>query len=241
MPSGEKGQQGSSPARGASLGPPDGPHLPALSSAAEELIAAIGFEARHADSGRHIESLQDLTRPRIDSPQIALVTFPGAVPKLSVDPGDPGDEAVGLDGAKNRPGLGIDSDGSCGPDTGPPRACLRPRRARSRGRRRAPGSWRAPGRFSDRSSGCDPRRSETGAGRRRPFQHARRHRSSGASSPLAGSKAFSLSPEANQTCWPSYVTPCTLVDPRKGPVFANDFGRFSIHASILVTRQRSGE
>src|SRR5262249_28958779 len=29
-------------------------------------------------------------------------------PELSVDPGDPGDEAVGLDGAKNRPCLGID-------------------------------------------------------------------------------------------------------------------------------------
>src|SRR5439155_10606483 len=38
----------------------------------------------------------------------ALVTFPGAVPELSVDPGDPGDEAGGLDRAKNRPCLGID-------------------------------------------------------------------------------------------------------------------------------------
>jgi hypothetical protein len=35
--------------------------------------------------------------------------------------------------------------------------------------------------------------------------------------PLAGSKAFSLSPEANQTLWPSYVTPCTLSAPGKGP------------------------
>jgi hypothetical protein len=46
---------------------------------------------------------QDLSRSRIDAPQIALVTFPGAVPELPVDPGDPGDEAVGLDRAKNRP------------------------------------------------------------------------------------------------------------------------------------------
>ena len=91
-----------------SPGPSDGPHLPAGSSAAKELIAAIGFQARHADAGRHIELLQDLTRSGIDSPQIAFVTFPGAVPKLSIDPGDAGDEAVGLDGAKNRPGLGID-------------------------------------------------------------------------------------------------------------------------------------
>src|SRR5207248_5364629 len=51
---------------------------------------------------------QDLSRPRIDLPQLALVTFPRAVPELAVDPGDPGDEAIGLDGAKNCPCLGID-------------------------------------------------------------------------------------------------------------------------------------
>src|SRR5262249_61949578 len=39
---------------------------------------------------------------------IALVTFPGGVPELSVDPGDPGDEALGLDRAKNRPCVRID-------------------------------------------------------------------------------------------------------------------------------------
>src|SRR5918992_2729239 len=94
--------------RGASLGPADGSHLPAASSSAEEQIAAIGLEPRHAHSGRHLEPLQDLSRSRIDPPHIALVTFPGAVPELAVDPGDPGDEAVGLDGAKNRPCLGID-------------------------------------------------------------------------------------------------------------------------------------
>src|SRR3989440_4736038 len=92
----------------ASLGPADRPHLSALSSSAEEAIAAIGLEPRNAHSGRHLERFQDLPRSRIDSPQIALVTFPGAVPELAVDPGDPGDEAVGLDGAKNRPCLGID-------------------------------------------------------------------------------------------------------------------------------------
>src|SRR6266404_1039853 len=94
--------------RGDSPGPADGSHLPARCSSAEELIAAIGLEPRHAHSGRHFEPLQDLSRSRIDSPHIALVTFPGAVPELSVDPGDPGDEAVGLDRAKNRSCLGID-------------------------------------------------------------------------------------------------------------------------------------
>src|SRR2546429_4315661 len=34
--------------------------------------------------------------------------FPGAVPQLAVHPGDAGDEAVGLQGAQHRPGVGID-------------------------------------------------------------------------------------------------------------------------------------
>jgi hypothetical protein len=72
------------------------------------LISAIVFQARHADTGRHIELLQDFTRSRIDSPQIAFVTFPSAVAKLPIDPGDQGDAAAALNGAKNRPGLGID-------------------------------------------------------------------------------------------------------------------------------------
>src|SRR6266446_5515780 len=94
--------------RGASFGPADGPHLPTLSSAAEELITAIGLEPRHADSGRHLEPIHHLSRSRIDSSQIALVTFPGAVPEFSVDPSDPGDEAVGHDRVKDCPCVGID-------------------------------------------------------------------------------------------------------------------------------------
>src|SRR5712672_3630181 len=89
-------------------GPADGSHLPAASASAEELIAAIGLEPRHGHAGRHLDPLQDLSRSRIDSPQVAIVTLPGAVPELSVDPGNPGDEAVGLDGAEDRPGFGID-------------------------------------------------------------------------------------------------------------------------------------
>src|SRR5271170_6525281 len=84
----------------ASLGTADGSHLAAVSAPAEELITAIGLEPQHAHSGRHIEALQNLSRSRIDSPQVALVTLPGGVPEISVDPGDTGDEAVGLDGAK---------------------------------------------------------------------------------------------------------------------------------------------
>src|SRR6185436_3266953 len=99
---------GAAARHGASPGPAHGPHLPAPASPAEEQIAAIGLEPRNVYSRRHLEPLQDLSRSRIDPPQIALVTFPGAVPELSVDPGDPGDEAVGLDRAKNRSRLGID-------------------------------------------------------------------------------------------------------------------------------------
>jgi hypothetical protein len=45
---------------------------------------------------------------RIDPPQIALVAFPGTVPHLAIDPGDAGDKAVGVDGAKDCSGLRID-------------------------------------------------------------------------------------------------------------------------------------
>ena len=93
--------------RGSSPRPPDRPDLPALFPSAEELIAAIGLESRDMNSAWHIETLKNLSGARIDSPQIALVTFPGRVPQLSIDPGDPGDKAVGLDGAQNRPGIGI--------------------------------------------------------------------------------------------------------------------------------------
>src|SRR5262249_28352904 len=73
-----------------------------------EPIAAIALEPRNDQSARHLDPLEDLSRSRVDSPHIALVTFPGTVPELSVDPGDPGDEAIGLDRAKKRSCLGID-------------------------------------------------------------------------------------------------------------------------------------
>src|SRR5258706_13396483 len=99
---------GAAARRGASPGPTDGPHLAGLGAAAEESVATVGLEPGNAHSGRHLETLQDLTRLRIDSPQFALLAFPGAVPEFAVDPGDPGNEAVGLDRAKNRPGFRID-------------------------------------------------------------------------------------------------------------------------------------
>src|SRR5262245_42646349 len=69
-------------------GPAYGPDLPAPAASAEELIAAIGLEPRYAHAAGHLEPLQDFSSSRIDSPQVALVTFPRAVPELSIDPRD---------------------------------------------------------------------------------------------------------------------------------------------------------
>src|SRR3954464_8377800 len=89
-------------------GPADGPHLPAPAAAAEESVAAVGLEPRDADARRHVDLLEHLAGPRIDPPEIALVTFPGAVPQLAVDPRDARDEPGRFDGAEHRAAPGID-------------------------------------------------------------------------------------------------------------------------------------
>src|SRR4029077_3090340 len=104
----------------------DGSYLAAGSAAAEELIAAIGLEARHHCSRRHLQPLEDLARLMIDPPQIALITFPGAVPQLAVDPGDAGDEAAALDGAKHRAGFRIDLSDSPRPMLAHPQSAFGP-------------------------------------------------------------------------------------------------------------------
>src|SRR5580692_8975993 len=88
--------------------PPDRPDLPGSSSPAEEPVASVGLESRNVHSGRHLETLQDRSGAWIDPPQVALVALPRAVPKISIDPGDPGDEAIGFDGAQDRAGLRVD-------------------------------------------------------------------------------------------------------------------------------------
>src|SRR5262245_2148095 len=105
---GVDGDRGASARCGASLGSAHDSHLPASSSSAEKLIAAIGLEPRYDHFRRHLERLQNRSCSGIDSPQIAFVTFPSAVPELSVYPRDSSDEAVGLDRTKNFPCLGID-------------------------------------------------------------------------------------------------------------------------------------
>src|SRR5262249_53282391 len=78
----------------------------------------------------HVEPFQDLARSRIDSPQIALIAFPRAVPQLAVDPGDAGDEAVGFDRPEYRPRLGIDLIDLAIPILSHPESPLGPRQPR---------------------------------------------------------------------------------------------------------------
>src|SRR5512144_1705301 len=105
----QAGPSSRSVSSGAPPRPPNAPHFPAVPTAAEEPLAAIGFEARHDHSGRHVERRQHVSRSWIDASQFALVVFPGAVPEIAIDPGDAGDEAVRFDRAKDRAGLRIDA------------------------------------------------------------------------------------------------------------------------------------
>src|SRR5579884_3480832 len=91
-----------------SPGAADGSDLPTRSPSTEEPVAAVGLEPGDADPGRHHEPFQDHSRSRIDPPQLTLAVLPGAVPEVAIAPGHAGDAAVGLDGAEDRPGLGID-------------------------------------------------------------------------------------------------------------------------------------
>src|SRR5215468_4534736 len=85
------------PLRGASLGPADGSHFPATFAATEEPIATVRLQPRHTYSRWHIESFLDLTRVRIDAPQVAFIAFGSGVPELRVDPSDSRDKAIGFD------------------------------------------------------------------------------------------------------------------------------------------------
>ena len=179
-------------------------------------------------------SRRSSTSPRlgIDAPHVALVALPGAVPELAVDPGDAGDEAIGLDGAEHGSGLGIDLVDPAVAMLADPERPFGPGEPRSPRRCRAPGSWRAPRRSPGRSSGS---RSSAIWNRCLPSNAVPASPATSSAptiSPLSGSRAFSLSPEANQTCWPSKRDPVHAVDARKGAVFAEDLGgRCVLHAA----------
>ena len=116
--------------RGASRGPSKRSDLTGLSSSAEELIPAVGFKPGNVDSLGHVETLKNLAGSRIDSPQIALVAFPGGVPKLSINPGDTRDEAVGFDRAQNGTRLGINLIDLPSPVLSDPERSFGPRKPR---------------------------------------------------------------------------------------------------------------
>src|SRR6185437_5793979 len=94
--------------RAARLGPTHDAHLPAAAAAAEETLAPVGFQPGHARAGGHVDLVHDLSGPRIDSPQLALVALPGRMPELAVHPGHAGNEPVRLDGAQDRSRIRVD-------------------------------------------------------------------------------------------------------------------------------------
>jgi len=53
---------------------------------AEELVVTIGLKPGNADPARHLDTLKNLSSSRIDSSQITVITFPGRMPELSIDP-----------------------------------------------------------------------------------------------------------------------------------------------------------
>src|SRR5579883_2095610 len=106
------------------------PHLAGVAAAAEESVAAVGFESRYHRSRRHIERLQHLPAARIDVADVALVAFPGAVPEFPVHPGDAGDVAVSVDRAQNGTGVRVDLVDFPLPILPYPQRAFRPRQPR---------------------------------------------------------------------------------------------------------------
>src|SRR5215510_2939012 len=235
-----RGNALASAGRGLSPGSADRSHLPAVSASAEELIAAIGFEPRHTRSTWHLEPFQNLSGSRIDAPHIALVTFPGAVPEFAVDPGDPGDDAVRLDRAKDRARLGIDLMDLAVPMLAHPERPFGPRQPRvtAAAGRRDRGHHTAGLRidFLDAILG-DLKQVLAVEGRSRmrgdiDRAHHRSARRIEGVQPVSGRKPDVPTVKRD---------PMDLVGIRKGSILAEDFGCRSFHASILVTGQWTGE
>ena len=162
------------------------------------------------------------------------------MPELAVDPGDPGDEAVGLDGAKNRAGLGIDlMDLTVAilPDPERPFGPGEPRVSAAAGRRDR-GEHTAALRIDLLDAILSELKQvlavEGGSGMRGDIDRAQRlptRRIEGVQL-VSGGKPDVPAVKGN---------PMHVLDARKGSIFMEDFGCGSFHASILVARQRTGE
>ena len=85
-----------------------GADLAGRPATAIERVRSVALEPADVGACRHREALEHGAALRIDATQLALVALPGAVPELSVHPGDPGDEAVRVERAQHRARAGID-------------------------------------------------------------------------------------------------------------------------------------
>ena len=163
------------------------------------------------------------------------------MPELAVDPGDPGDEAVALDGAENRSGFGIDLMDLAVAILPDPERTFGPRQSRvaAAAGRRDRGEHAAGLRIDLLDAILDELKQVLAVEGRSGMRDESIVRTV---LPLAGSKAFSLSPDANQTCLPSKVTPCTWSTPGKGPysrtISAADLIMF--HPDSYLGRSGSG-
>src|SRR5262245_56501495 len=83
-------------------------HLAAPAAAAIEHVLAVRFQASDDHTGGKAEAIADVAVGGVDVTELALVVLHGGVPQLAVHPGHTGDEAVRLDGAQDRPGVGVD-------------------------------------------------------------------------------------------------------------------------------------
>src|SRR5687768_78068 len=89
---------GAAPRSSASLGSTNGAQLPATAAARVKQVCTVRFESAHACVRRHFEPLEHSATFGVHATKVTLVTFPGAVPELTVDPRHSRDEAIGLDG-----------------------------------------------------------------------------------------------------------------------------------------------
>src|SRR5882762_7537569 len=90
------------------LGTAHGAHFAGRTAAGVKQVRAIGLETRHPNAFGHGEPGQNLAALGVDVADVALVTFPCAMPECPVDPRHSRDEAVRLDRAQDRARLGVD-------------------------------------------------------------------------------------------------------------------------------------
>src|SRR6266542_1077650 len=112
------------------LGLAHGAHFAAGGTAAVEDTGAVRLQTGYGDASGHLQALEDLARLRIDAAELALLGFQGAVPELAVHPGNARDEAIRINRAQDRAGLGVDLADLAGAILSDPERPLGPGQAR---------------------------------------------------------------------------------------------------------------